>query len=213
MFNASTFVLFFIASLILVVTPGPAVLYVVARSVSQGRLAGLASVLGVGIGNYVHVIAAAVGLSAILASSALAFSAVKYLGAAYLIYLGLRKIFGSSEFVADAADAAREPLGAIMRRGVIVATLNPKTAVFFLAFLPQFVDPTRGAVWLQLLVLGSITVTLGVVSDSVYALLSSVFGDWLKRRRGFARAERYMSGAIYCGLGAMTALSGSGRTK
>lgn len=202
---------FLIAALVLVVTPGPAVLYVVTRSLDQGRAAGIVSVLGVGVGNFAHVVAAALGLSALLASSALAFSALKYAGAAYLIFLGIRKFVSpAAEF--SAVQYRSESRGAIFRQGVVVAALNPKTALFFLAFLPQFTDAHRGAVWLQFVVLGTITVLLGVASDTCYALLSGSFGDWLKRRKGFLRGEKYISGSVYCGLGLATAVSGSGKT-
>ncbi len=205
-----TFALFLVAALVLVVTPGPAVLYVVTRSIDQGRAAGIVSVLGVGVGNFMHVIAAALGLSALLASSALAFSALKYAGAAYLLYLGIKKLLSPPTALA-AVKFRRESRGAIFRQGIVVAALNPKTALFFLAFLPQFTDPHRGAVWLQFVALGTITVLLGVTTDTGYALLSGTFGEWLKRQKAFLRGEKYVSGSVYCGLGLATAISGEGK--
>ncbi|HSD83688.1 MAG TPA: LysE family translocator, partial [Anaerolineae bacterium] len=144
MFNLPNLPVFLLAALILLLTPGPAVLYIVARSLDQGRLAGLVSVLSIEVGNSVHVLAAALGLSALLLSSALAFSVVKYLGAAYLIYLGLRRLL-SRDAAQPTATLQRQSLRRIFRQGVVVAVLNPKTALFFLAFLPQFVDPARGS--------------------------------------------------------------------
>jgi threonine/homoserine/homoserine lactone efflux protein len=202
--------LFLAATVVLIVTPGPAVLYVVTRSISQGRAAGIASVLGVGLGNFAHAIAAALGLSAVLASSALAFSVVKYLGAIYLIYLGVRK-FLSRETALEIATFQPALLSAVFRQGFVVAVLNPKTALFFLAFLPQFATPERGSIAMQLFVLGSIVAIMGVLSDAVYAFLSGVFGGWLKRQRHFWRGEKYVSGTVYCGLGVATALSGAGK--
>lgn len=209
--DSVTFALFLVAALVLVVTPGPAVLYVVTRSIDQGRAAGIVSVLGVGVGNFMHVIAAALGLSALLASSALAFSALKYAGAAYLLYLGIKKLL-SPPTELSAVKFRRESRRAIFRQGIVVATLNPKTALFFLAFLPQFTDPQRGAVWLQFVALGTVTVLLGVASDTGYALLSGTFGEWLKRQKAFLRGEKYVSGSVYCGLGLATAVSGAGKS-
>jgi threonine/homoserine/homoserine lactone efflux protein len=182
------------------------VLYIVARSLDQGRLAGLVSVLSIEVGNSVHVLAAALGLSALLLSSALAFSIVKYMGAAYLIYLGLRRILARA---ADepAAGVQRQSLRRIFRQGVIVAILNPKTALFFVAFLPQFVDPSEGSVTVQLLTLGGLFVLMAIVTDSLYALLAGTAGQWLKGSRSFARAERYVVGSVYIGLGVTAALA------
>lgn len=199
--------LFLAASAVLILTPGPAVLYIVARSVSQGRAAGLVSALGVGAGNLVHAVAAALGLSAILASSAAAFAAVKYLGAAYLVYLGARK-FLTAPTETPGMRCAPQTLAAVFRQGLLVGTFNPKTALFFLAFLPQFAVAGHGPVWGQLLLFGIVFVALAVISDSTYALLGGAVGGWLKRRRAFARGERYVSGAVYCGLGVVAALSG-----
>jgi threonine/homoserine/homoserine lactone efflux protein len=203
--------LFLAATIALVVTPGPVVLYVVTRSMSQGPRAGLASVLGAELGNAVHVAAAALGLAALLASSALAFSVVKYLGAAYLLHLGLRKLLGrDAPGRAGSGEAPRERLRSVFAQGVVVAVLNPKTALFFLAFLPQFVDPGRGSPAAQILTLGAIMVAVAVVSDSAYALLAGSVGRWLWRNPRFVRSERYVSGTVYIGLGALAALSGAG---
>ena len=148
---------FLLAALILLLTPGPAVLYIIARSMDQGRLAGFVSVLSIESGNAVHVLAATLGLSALLMSSALAFSIVKYLGAAYLIYLGIRRLL-SRDQGHEIARLQKQSLRRIYSQGVLVATLNPKTALFFLAFLPQFVDPSTGSITLQFLTLGGLFV-------------------------------------------------------
>jgi len=207
MFDPTQFLLFLAASAALILTPGPAVLYILARSMSQGRAAGLVSVLGVGVGNAVHAVAAAAGLSAMLASSAMAFAAVKYAGAAYLIWLGIKKLVGCAQAAGEAV-FARESLRRVWSQGVVVGVFNPKTALFFLAFLPQFVDPARGWVWLQLLTLGLLFVVMAVASDSMYALLAGSVGRWLQGRRFFRQGERYVTGSVYCGLGALSALSG-----
>ncbi len=206
MFNLPHLPVFLLAALILLLTPGPAVLYIVARSLDQGRRAGLVSVLSIEVGNSVHVLAAALGLSALLLSSALAFSIVKYLGAAYLIYLGLRRLFARDP-IQQQAGLQRQSLRRIFRQGVIVAVLNPKTALFFLAFLPQFVDPSQGAVTAQLLTLGCLFVLMAVITDSLYALLAGTAGQWLKGTRSFVRAERYVVGTVYIGLGITAALA------
>jgi threonine/homoserine/homoserine lactone efflux protein len=197
---------FLLAVLILLLTPGPAVLYIIARSMDQGRLAGFVSVLSIETGNSFHVLAATLGLSAILLSSALAFTVVKYLGAAYLIYLGIRRLLTRGQDH-EIASIQRQSLQRIYSQGVLVATLNPKTALFFLAFLPQFVDPSIGSVTLQLLMLGGLFVLMAIVTDSMYALLASTAGGWLKKNRSFLSAERYIVGSVYIGLGLMAALA------
>lgn len=199
--------LFLAASLALLLTPGPAVLYIVTRSVDQGRRAGLVSVLGIETGNLFHAVAAALGLSAILMSSALAFEVVKYLGAAYLIYIGIRKLLTPVHAEAVTIDTERS-LRHIYTQGAVVAVLNPKTALFFLAFLPQFVEPARGQVTLQTLLLGLIFVTMAVFTDGGYALLSGTAGSWLKTSRWYLRFQRYVAGTIYIGLGLLAAASG-----
>ena len=208
--EASLLGLFVVAAVVLLLTPGPAVLYIVARSVEQGRLAGLVSALGVHVGTLVHVAAAALGVSALLVSSALAFDIVKYLGAVYLVYLGARKLVGWDEPAGGRALAPRS-LRRLFGQGVVVNVLNPKTALFFLAFLPQFVDVARGAVGFQILVLGLIFVALGVMSDGLYAVAAGTAGTWLKRDGRILRAERYVSGSVFVGLGVTAALAGSGR--
>ena len=207
----SNLLLFIPAAFNLLITPGPAVLYIVTRSVDQGRRAGIVSVLGIQIGTLTHVFAAALGLSAILVTSALAFDVVKYLGAAYLIYLGIRTLLDRKPVV-QSQTVERKTLKTIFSQGVIVAILNPKTALFFFAFLPQFVDSARGSVPLQFLLLGAIFVGMALITDSVYALLAGTAGRWLKGSPRFLRAQRYISGTIYIGLGVTTALA-SGRSK
>jgi threonine/homoserine/homoserine lactone efflux protein len=197
------------ATLVLLLTPGPAVLYIVARSVSQGRAAGLASVGGVGAGNLVHAAAAALGLSSLLVASSLAFAAVKYLGAAYLVWLGLRTLLARPA-AAPPEGAAAPPAAsgwATFRQGFVVAVLNPKTALFFVAFLPQFADAHAGPLWPQLLFLGVTFTALAVVTDSGYALLSGALAPRLARRRGLAGASRAVTGCTYIGLGLLAALS------
>ncbi len=201
--------LFIPAAIVLIVTPGPVVLYIVTRSVDQGRKAGLVSVLGSEIGNLCHVAAAALGLSAILLSSTLAFDIVKYLGAAYLIYLGIRKLL-SSDKIADQT-ARRDTLGRIFLQSIVVAVLNPKTALFFFAFLPQFVDSSKGAVTLQILFLGIIMVTLAIISDTIYALMAGTLGRWLRGNLRYLRFQRYFSGTVYIGLGVTAALAGGNK--
>ncbi len=196
------------AALVLLLTPGPAVLYITARSATQGRMAGLVSVLAIETANFLQAAAAALGLSAILLSSALAFDVVKYLGAAYLIYLGVRKLTSSEDGLEDEA-IRRESLARIYWQGFAVNILNPKTALFFFAFLPQFVNPARGNVIAQNLLLGAIFVGMAVVTDSLYALLASSIAGKLNRNQQFQRGGRYFAGLIYLGLGITTALTGT----
>jgi threonine/homoserine/homoserine lactone efflux protein len=201
---------FALASLALLLIPGPAVLYIVTRSAAQGPAAGVASVLGIQCGGMVHVLMATLGLSAILLSSALAFNLVKYAGAAYLVYLGLRTWFSREPLELGAA--ARQPLRQIFLQGFVVNALNPKTALFFFAFLPQFVDPARGAAWIQFLLLGLVFIILATFSDGAYALLSSSLGGWFRnkaREPRFAQGQRLVAGGIYIGLGLTAALTGN----
>ena len=198
--DSSAIWLFCAAALALLAIPGPAVLYIVMQSAEQGRRVGLASVAGIHLGTLVHVAAATAGLSAVIVASATAFSVVKYAGAAYLVYLGVRKLLERAPV--NGIERRGEPLRRAFMRGVLVNVLNPKTALFFLAFLPQFVDADRGAVWSQVLVLGLLFVGLGLVSDSLYALAAGTVGGLLRRQRA---ALRYGSGIVYIGLGAAAA--------
>ncbi len=202
----TTLPLFLTTALILLLTPGPAVLYIVTRSIDQGRKAGLVSVLGIEVANFFHITAAALGLSAILLSSALAFNLVKLLGAAYLVYLGVRKLL-SHEDVQRSQLGERKSLRRIFSQGVVVNLLNPKTALFYFAFLPQFVDGSRGSVSLQVLLLGLIFVTMATTTDSMYAVLAGTAGQWLKNSFRFWRLQRYVTGTIYIGLGLTAALA------
>ena len=209
--DAATFGLFVAAALALLLVPGPAVFCVVACGVEGGRVAGLVSCLGVEVGTLAHAVFAEVGLSAVLASSATAFAVVKWLGAAYLIWLGLKRLLGRDEEDAPAA-VEPEPLSRLFSQGVIVQVLNPKVALFFLAFLPQFVDSSRGDAWMQILVLGATLAVLGLLTDGLYALLGGTASVVLRRRGGrFRRVQRYFSGGIYLALGAASAASGSGK--
>ena len=212
--DASTFALFVAAALALLLVPGPAVLYVVARSVEGGRMTGLVSVLGVELGTLVHVVFAAAGLSAIVASSATAFSVVKWLGAAYLVWLGLQHILARDGEDEAPPTGGETRLPRVFTQSVLVQVLNPKVALFFLAFLPQFVDPSRGAAWTQVLVLGATLAALGLFTDGLYALLGGTAANWLRRKSeggSFRRLRRYVPGGVYIALGATTAVSGSGK--
>src|ERR671910_3561656 len=165
--DVPTFALFVAAALALLLVPGPAVIYVVARSVEGGRLTGLVSVLGVELGTLLHVVFAAAGLSAIVVSSAVAFSVVKWLGAAYLVWLCLRQFLGrdGGDQEAPLSGSGENRLHVFSQRSVLVQVLNPKVALFFLAFLPQFVDPSRGAAWTQIVILGATLALLGMFTD------------------------------------------------
>jgi threonine/homoserine/homoserine lactone efflux protein len=209
--SSSTLALFAVAAVTLLVIPGPAVLYIVTRSVDQGRAAGLASVCGVHVGTLIHVAAAALGLSALLVSSATAYHAVRWLGAAYLIWLGVRRLLAHDEDApaAPGPGTRRHGLRRSFAQGVVVNVLNPKTALFFLAFLPQFVDVSRGSVPFQVVVFGVAFVLLGLVSDGAYALLASTGAGRLRRRPRVARTSRLVSGGVLISLGLTTALAGS----
>lgn len=210
--NHSSLLLFVSAALVLLAIPGPAVLYVTSRSIGQGRAAGFVSALGIGVGTLVHVAAAAVGLSALLMSSAAALGAVKYLGAAYLIYLGIQKLRTKESFELS-QEAPRAKLSRIFGQGIIVNILNPKTALFFFAFLPQFVDASRGAVALQILFLGTLFAVMGMTSDSLWALFAGTVAQHLKRNARWLSTQRYVSGGMLISLGVATAFAGSGGKK
>jgi threonine/homoserine/homoserine lactone efflux protein len=210
MLPLSSIGVFLLAALALLLIPGPAVLYIVARGVAQGKKAGMASVLGIELAGLCHAMAAAFGLSAILLASSLAFNLVKYVGAAYLVYLGIKTIV--SKATVSAGDSSPPPsLSQLFRKGFMVQLFNPKTALFFYAFLPQFVDPARGSSILQILLLGVLFVLLATITDSIYALISSGVGRMLTRRVAFQRIQKYVTGGIYISLGVAAAVSGSGK--
>jgi threonine/homoserine/homoserine lactone efflux protein len=210
--NHSSLMLFIGAALLLLVIPGPAVFYILGRSIGHGRSAGLVSALGISVGTLVHTAAAAVGLSALLMSSAIAFGAVKYLGAAYLIYLGVQKL-RREESMELQEGAPRIRLSRIFAQGIIVNVLNPKSALFFFAFLPQFVDASRGNVVGQILFLGILFAFLGMLSDSLWAIFAGTLAQWLRGNARWMRTQRYVSGGMLISLGLATAFAGSGSKK
>ncbi len=204
-----TILLFTLAALGLLLIPGPAVLYIVTRSVSQGRRAGLVSVGGIELGSLTHALAAALGLSALLLASALAFDIVKYVGAAYLIYLGMRTILTRNDH--PQAETTPKSHSRLFTQGYLVNLLNPKIALFFYAFLPQFVDPSRGSVVGQMLFFGALFVLLAACTDSTYALLSATIGYRLTKAARFQSIRRYATGGIYIALGVVAAFAGSNK--
>jgi threonine/homoserine/homoserine lactone efflux protein len=212
MLDWSTLSLFITAALILVFTPGPNTLYIITRSVQQGRIAGIVSSLGIQVGTLFHITAAAFGVSALLLSSALAFNIVKYLGAVYLIYLGIKTLL-TREKIEAKEKVEEKSLSRTFYQGILVHVLNPKSALFFFAFLPQFIDVRRGSMMGQILFLGAIMIVLGTLSDSTYALLAGSIGNLLRGNPRFLRAQRYFSGTVYIGLGTMTALTGSNKNR
>lgn len=205
--SVHTLAAFAMTTVLFVVVPGPSVLYLVARSLAQGRRAGLVSVAGIAAGTAAQVAAVAAGLAALLAASATGFAIVKYLGAAYLIVLGIRSLLGSRG--PQAAGPPRpQPLTRICGQGFVVTVLNPKLALFLLALLPQFVTPTQGLVPLQIAVLGAVLILIGATSNLAYTLLASVLGARLRNSRRFLRVSTRASGITYLALGVFTALTG-----
>lgn len=204
----STFAAFAAASLALLLIPGPAVLYIVNRSVSDGRTVGLAAVGGIELANLLHALAAAAGLSAVLATSATAFNTVKWLGAGYLIFVGVRTLLRRPEAItADRmAISHRRAFG----QGVVVNVLNPKVALFFLSFLPQFIHTDQGGASRQALALGIVFVLLGCLTDGMYSVLASSLRDALMRGRGMPFVQRYVAGTIFIGLGLVAATASAG---
>ena len=197
----ATLLVFALAASVLVAIPGPNHIYIVTRSIAQGRRIGLASAFGVETGTLVHISAATVGLSALVASSAVAFDTLRYAGAAYLAYLGIRALLRDDALELDGGAAPPSARRAYLD-GVLVNVLNPKVALFFLAFLPQFVDPARGATSTQILVLGLVVFAIATTSDVVYALAAGALGGWLRSRPAFERVQRYVTGCVYLGLAA-----------
>jgi threonine/homoserine/homoserine lactone efflux protein len=209
--SPSTIAAFAAASFILLIIPGPAVLYIVNRSVSDGREAGLAAVAGLTLGNLVHALAAAVGLSAVLATSATAFNTVKWLGAAYLIYVGVRTLMQPPTEI-DPTQPGVSPVKSF-RQGVVVNVLNPKVALFFLSFLPQFIKPELGRPGLQALVLGLVFVLIGACTDGMYSLLASGLRDILLRGKALPFVRRWVAGTVFIGLGLVAATASASSAK
>jgi threonine/homoserine/homoserine lactone efflux protein len=204
--DGSTLLLFVGASLALLAIPGPAVIYVVTRSLDQGRTAGIVSMLGVETGTFAYALAAAAGLTGLIAASVTAFTVVKYVGAAYLVYLGVRKLLERPEEEPEILVTGRSRL---FLKGLLVQLLNPKIAIFFVAFLPQFVHSSRGPVAVQILVLGTLFTLLAILSDGAYVLLAGAVGSWLRTGRRARSWLARFSGGVYIGLGLTAALSGS----
>ena len=207
------FSVFLLASFVLAVTPGPGVFYIVARSVAQGRRSGLASVAGVAVGNFGNAAAASLGLAALFAASVLAFSVVKYAGAAYLIYLGIKALLANSVAAADVSPESA-PLWPIFRDGFVVALLNPKTAIFFTAFLPQFMSPdlsalSGNAALAQALALSAVFVLMAAVTDAAYAFLAGVIAPHLSKHKAAGGIARVTAGVAFIVLGVFAALAGS----
>jgi threonine/homoserine/homoserine lactone efflux protein len=203
--SLGTYAVFIATALVLLAIPGPAVLYVVSRSIDQGRSAGLASVFGITTGTVVHVTLAAVGLSSLILASHVAFDAVRFVGAAYLVYLGIRRLLtrGADEEIEVKVPRTRRDL---YTQGVIVNLLNPKTIVFIFAFIPQFVDVNDGHVWFQILLLGLTFATLGCLSDSLYAFAAGTVADRLRGTPLIGRVERWFGGTALVGLGITAAV-------
>lgn len=203
-------IVFISVTLALVFAPGPNTLYIIARTIQQGVWAGIVSCLGVQLGTLCHIVAASLGLSAVLVSSAIAFRTLKYAGAAYLIYLGIRTLLTRHDNENESRRvAAHEHLGRVFSQGLVVNLLNPKTALFFLAFLPQFIHPSDGHIAAQIALLGGILVLFGTLSDCTYAILAGQVKEYVNRSAKILRAQRYFAAAVYLSLGAATALSGN----
>jgi threonine/homoserine/homoserine lactone efflux protein len=195
----AAFLTFLVAALALNIAPGPDMLYVIGRSVGQGRKAGIVSSLGVFVGCWIHILAAAFGIAALLRSSPVAFNAVRYAGAAYLIYLGIKMLAQKTDLASQQLKS--ESLGAIFRQGAITNMLNPKVAIFFLAFLPQFIDASRGSVALQIVVLGLIFNVGGTLVNLAVAYAGGTLGELLRRNQSIARLQQRFTGLIFVGLG------------
>ncbi len=211
MLDSTRFFLFLTAAVLLAIAPGPGMLYVLARSLAGGKRGGVLSALGTFLGGMVHVLAAALGISIILARSAAAFAVVKYAGAAYLCFLGVRMILdarresGMAEIALDSVRPLRNPLW----QGVATEVLNPKTALFFLSFIPQFVDRSHGHVFLQFVSLGTISVVLNTTADLIVIALAGPLGERIRSSATFRRRQRTVTGAIMIGLGTYLATSES----
>lgn len=203
--NVSTLTIFLVGATVLIITPGPDMLYVIARSLGQGRIAGIVSALGVCVGILVHTLAAAIGLSALLMTSALAYNIVKYAGAVYLIYLGVRAIL-SREDHASLGTLQPVSLATTFSQGVLSNVLNPKVALFFLSFLPQFVHPSQGRIAWQMITFGFIFVTITILWLMFVALMTSSAGHWLQKHSRLVRFQQWFTGSVLISLGVGLAL-------
>ena len=201
--DLGSIVTFAIASVTLLLIPGPAVIYILNRSVADGREVGLSAVAGLELGNLVHAVAASAGLSAVLATSATAFNTVKWLGAGYLIFVGVRTLLRPATTVASEATSISRRRTFV--QGIVVNTLNPKVALFFLSYLPQFIDPDKWAAWSQALVLGITFVLIGCLTDGLYALTASALRARLLSGRTLPFVQRYVAGTVFIGLGVVAA--------
>ncbi|MEO0431879.1 MAG: LysE family translocator [Cyanobacteria bacterium J06656_5] len=204
----ATFSLFLSAAIVLAITPGPGIFYVMPRSLKGGRVEGVASAMGTSVGGIFHVVAAALGISIVLAASALAFNLVKYLGAAYLIYLGVKTILSHDDSIGT-AKIRRTGYRQAFLQGVTVEVLNPKTALFFLAFIPQFINP-EGVVFAQFLLLGSTSVALNTSVDFIVIAMAGPIGQWLKASPRLRAGQRYTTGTGLIAVGSYVALTGEG---
>lgn len=200
---AESLLSFAAASFVLLIIPGPAVLYIVNRSMSDGRSVALASVAGLEIGNFSHAVAATAGLSAVIAASATAFGVIKWAGAIYLIGVGLTTLIRRPDRVALSVDHL--PKRRAFTQGVIVNVLNPKVALFFLSYLPQFINQDRGPAWSQALTLGILFVLIGCVTDSIWAITTSGLRDVLLRGTSLSFVQRWVSGSVFVALGVLAA--------
>ena len=209
--STSTFAIFVATALALLAIPGPAVLYVVSRSIDQGRSAGLASVAGITTGTIVHVTLATVGLSSLVLASKVAFDSVRFVGAAYLIFLGVRRLL-SRRVEEDLESRPPRTRRDLYTQGVIVNLLNPKTIVFIFAFIPQFVNVDSGHTWFQIMLLGLTFAALGLMSDSLYAVAAGTVADRLRGTPLVARVERFVGGVVLVGLGVAAAVVAPARS-
>ncbi len=211
MIDVTTLLVFSVTWFLLTITPGPDMLYIATRSLSQGRNAGIVSALGVHTGVLIHTLAAVLGLSALIATSALAFSLVKYAGAAYLVYLGIRTFLAKNGTL-EVAVTKKKRLADIYRQGIVTNILNPKVILFFTAFLPQFIDPSKGSVAVQLLVLGGLLVTIALPVDIAVGLMGSAVSQYFKRRKHAGSVGKWLTGTVFIGLGIGTALTSRGKS-
>lgn len=208
MLDLATFSQFIMAAFVLSITPGPAILYTLARSLHGGRREGILSALGLFVGGLFHVVAAAIGISSLLMNSAVAFTIVKYTGAAYLIYLGCKTLLSRDPLSIDSHELIDTPVrGNVFYQGVITEVLNPKTALFFLAFIPQFVNVANGNIFVQFLILGLITDIFNLVADFVVILLAEPIGQMLQRSHKARRGQQITSGLVLIGLGTYVAIA------